>query len=435
MSKLASNEVLQFLLIITILLATARIMGEVFKKYGLPAIIGELLGGILLGPSFIGSIFPAFFHQLFQDPKQPAVAFDGLAKLSVMLLLFIAGMEVQIANIRRRGKAAAKISFSGIFFPLVCGFAFTWFFYEQFFNTSNHDKLVPALFMGTALSITALGVMAKILIDIDMIKSRFGNLMMTAAMIDDIIGWMLFSVVIALAKLEGESHFNALTVLAIVIFFTAFMVTVGRKIINPMFRYANEKLSKPGAELSLAMLLCLAGGILTEWLGIKGIFGAFIMGVVIGNSPHFSEKAKDTFHDIVTYIFSPLFFVSIGLKVNFVSNFDLTIVLFVLGVSVLGKVLGGFIGARLSGFKFHKSIAVGFGMNARGSQEIVLGLIALQAGIIGEKVFVGLVIMTFITILIAGPAIRYFLRRHEEINGPSSDLIAHFPTSAPSIKA
>ena len=417
MGKLATNEVLQFLLILTILLGVARLMGELFKKMGLPAIIGELLGGIILGPSFIGSIFPGFFQALFIDPKQPAVAFDGLSKLSVMLLLFIAGMEVKLDNIRTRGKAAAKISFSGIIFPLAVGFGATWFFYDLFFSTPSDNKLAPALFMGTALSITALGVMAKILIDIDLIKTRFGNLMMTAAMIDDIIGWLLFSVVIAIANLKSESHFSAVTVLLIVIGFTGFLMTVGRKLIDPLFKFANSKLSKPGAELSLAMILCLLGGIFTEWVGIKAIFGAFLMGIAIGNSPYFSEKAKDTLHDIVTYIFSPLFFVSIGLKVNFVSNFDWIIVLFVLAISIFGKVLGGYAGARLSGFKPNKAIAVGFGMNARGSQEIVLGLVALQAKIIDEKIFVGLVVMTFVTILMAGPGIRYFLRRHEVVNG------------------
>jgi Kef-type K+ transport system membrane component KefB len=421
MGKLATEEALQFLVIITVLLATARVMGELFKRFGLPAIIGELLGGVLLGPSFLGSLFPGFFQGIFISPQQPGVAFDGLAKLSVMLLLFIAGMEVKLENIRMRGKAAAKISISGILFPLVIGFAGTWFFYDQFFSIPVENRLAPALFMGTALSITALGVMAKILIDIDMIKSRFGNLMMTAAMIDDIIGWMLFSVVITLANLNAESHFNALTVLSIVIGFTAFLMTMGRKIIDPLFRFANARLSKPGAELSLAMILCLLGGIFTEWLGIKAIFGAFLMGVAIGNSPHFSEKARDTFHDIVTYVFSPLFFVSIGLKVNFVSNFDWGIVLFVLFISVFGKLLGGYIGARMSGFKPNKAMAVGFGMNARGSQEIVLGLVALQAKIIDEKIFVGLVVMTFLTILMAGPMIRYFLRRHEVAGGGNAE--------------
>ncbi|HYV90349.1 MAG TPA: cation:proton antiporter [Chitinophagales bacterium] len=416
MGKLATNEVLQFLVIVAILLGTARVMGELFKKFGLPAIIGELLGGILLGPSFIGSLFPGFFQTIFTDPKQPAVAFDGLSKLSVMLLLFIAGMEVKLENIRTRGKAAAKISFSGIIFPLALGFGVTWFFYDLFFSAPAENRMVPALFMGTALSITALGVMAKILIDIDMIKTRFGNLMMTAAMIDDIIGWMLFSVVIAIANLKSESQFNAVTVLLIMIGFAVFLMTVGRKIVDPLFRYANTKLSKPGGELSLAIFLCLLGGIFTEWLGIKAIFGAFLMGITIGNSPYFSEKAKETLHDIVTYVFSPLFFVSIGLKVNFVSNFDLGIVFFVLAISILGKVLGGFTGARLSGFKTNKAMAVGFGMNARGSQEIVLGLVALQAKIIDEKIFVGLVIMTFVTILMAGPMIKYYLRKHESIH-------------------
>jgi Kef-type K+ transport system membrane component KefB len=261
MGKLATNEVLQFLLIITILLATARIMGELAKKLGLPAIIGELLGGILIGPSFIGSLFPGFFQAIFIDPKEPSVAFDGLSRLSVMLLLFIAGMEVKLENIRTRGKAAAKISLSGILIPLALGMGSTWLFYDVFFSTPVENKMVPALFMGTALSITALGVMAKILIDIDMIKSRFGNLMMTAAMIDDIIGWMLFSVVITLADLKAESHFNALTVLGIIGAYTVFIITIGRtKIVDPLFRFANTKLSKAGAELSLAMILCLLSG-------------------------------------------------------------------------------------------------------------------------------------------------------------------------------
>lgn len=422
MGKLATNEVLEFLVILVILLSTARIMGELFKKLGLPAIIGELLGGILLGPSFIGALFPGFFQSVFIDPKQSSVAFDGLSRLSVMLLLFIAGMEVRLENIRTRGKAAAKISLSGIIFPLAMGFGFTWLFYSVFFSEPTENKLAPALFMGTALSITALGVMAKILIDIDMIKSRFGNLMMTAAMIDDIIGWMLFSVVITIADLKAESKFSAVTVLLIIAGYTAFLISIGRTmVVNPILRFANNKLSKPGAELSLAMILCLLSGIFTEWLGIKAIFGAFIMGVAVGNSPYFSEKAKETFHDIVTYVFSPLFFVSIGLKVNFVANFDLSIVAFVLAISIAGKILGGYIGARLSGFKSNKAIAVGFGMNARGSQEIVLGLVALQAKIIDEKIFVGLVIMTFVTIVMAGPGIKYFLARQH--NKPSDSAI------------
>ncbi|HYV90348.1 MAG TPA: cation:proton antiporter [Chitinophagales bacterium] len=413
MSKLGTNEVMQFLLIITILLATARILGELFKKIGLPAVIGELLGGILLGPSLIGAFFPNFFQTIFSDPKQPAIAFDGLSRLSIMLLLFVAGMEVNLNNIRTRGKPAAKISFFGIFFPLAIGFAATWFFYDRIFSTPTDNKIVPALFMGTALSITALSVMAKILIDLDLIKTRFGNLMMTAAMVNDFIGWMLFSVVITMANLKSDGQFSPLMVLLIVVVSTVFLLTIGRKAIDLAFQFANKKLSKPGAELSLAILLCFAGGIFTEWLGIKAIFGAFLMGIAIGDSKNFSERSKQSLHDMIAYVFSPLFFVSVGLRVNVLTNFNLGTVLFILAISIIGKLLGGFIGARLSGFKTHKAFAVGFGMNARGSQEIVLGLVALQAKIIDERIFVGLLVMTFVTILVAGPAIKYFLRKHD----------------------
>jgi Kef-type K+ transport system membrane component KefB len=414
MSKLATNEVLQFLLIITILLAAARILGELFKKVGLPAVVGELLGGILLGPSLFGYVYPTFFQTVFSDPKQPAIAFDGVSRLSIMLLLFVAGMEVNLGSIRKRGKPAAKISFFGIFFPLVIGFASTWIFYDQIFKTPAANLLVPALFMGTALSITALSVMAKILIDIDMIRSRFGNLMMTAAMVNDFIGWLLFSLVITLANLQTETEFNPAVILLTVVGFTIFLLTYGVKIIDRAFIFCNTRLSKPGAELSLAILLCFIAGIFTEWLGIKAIFGAFLMGIAIGDSKNFSERSRQSLHDMIAYVFSPLFFVSVGLRVNFLANFDFQVVLFILAISILGKLMGGYIGARLSGFKPNKSLAVGFGMNARGSQEIVLGLVALQAKIIDERIFVGLLVMTLVTILIAGPAIKYFLRRHDE---------------------
>jgi Kef-type K+ transport system membrane component KefB len=155
-------------------------------------------------------------------------------------------------------------------------------------------------------------------------------------------------------------------VLLMVVSSTVVLLTIGRKVIDAAIKFANAKLSKPGAELSLAILLCFAGGIFTEWLGIKAIFGAFLMGIAIGDSKNFTERSKQSLHDMIAYVFSPLFFVSVGLRVNFLTNFNLQTVLFILAISILGKLLGGYIGARLSGFKPYKSLAVGFGMNARG---------------------------------------------------------------------
>lgn len=416
MSRLASAEVLPFLLMVATLLLSARLMGELFRKLKLPQVMGELVAGILLGPSCLSMLAPDFYKSFFVDPKNSSIAFDGLARIGILLLLFIAGMEINLKTIREKASAAATISLSGIAIPFFVGFTASWFLSSYLFPNGVGDKLTSSLFMGTALSITALSVLAKILIDIDMIKSKFGNLVMTAAMIDDFIGWMLFSLVVSVATAHGsevktDAAFEGWQVMMMVVGFAAFILTVGRKLIHQCFIFSNRYLSRGGGTLSIAIVLCLFGGVFTEWIGLHAIFGAFLVGIAVGDSEHFSHKNKEMLHDIVTYIFAPLFFVSIGFRVNFIKDFDFSIVLFVLIISIIGKMTGGYIGARLGRFNKNESIAIGFGMNSRGSQEIVLGLIALNAGIITNEVFVALVVMTFITIMMAGPAMKHYLNK------------------------
>jgi Kef-type K+ transport system membrane component KefB len=414
MSKLSAPDVLPFLVMITILLGAARLLGELFRKIHSAAVIGELIAGILLGPSLIGRLFPDFYQMVFTDPKNSAMAFDGLSRIAIIFLMFVAGMEVNLENIKRRGKAAAKISLGGIIFPLVIGFAATWFFYDRFFSVPTDNKLMPALFMGTALSITALTMLAKILIDTALIKTRFGNLMLTAAMLNDFAGWILFSLVISMANLSNDRSLNMVEVLVLIFLFTVLLLTVGTKLVDNGFYLANRYFSKPASELSLSIIVCFLGAIFTEWIGIHAIFGSFLVGVAVGASKNFTANSREKLHDIMTSIFAPLFFVSIGLQVDIIKNFDFQVVFLILLISITGKVLGGYIGARLSGFKKNKALAMGFGMNARGSQTIILGLIALQAQIIDERVFTGLIVMTIVTVIASGPAIKYFLRRHEQ---------------------
>ncbi|MEO6166136.1 MAG: cation:proton antiporter [Chitinophagales bacterium] len=412
MASNSSHDFISFLLIVTTLLLLGRALGELFRKWKQPAVMGELIAGLLIGPSVLGNLFPAFFKAIFFSSANAQVGFDGLSRIAIILFLFVAGMEVHLDDVLKRGKAAAKISLSSIVFPFAAGFAGTLIFFDHFLNNSQTSKLVPAMFMGTALSITALSVLAKILFDLELGRSRFGSLLLTAAMINDFAGWILFTVVISLGDLQQEGMGLWQTVLLVMIF-TIILLTEGRKAIDRLFGFVSREFKGPGVSLALAIIICLLGAIFTEWVGIHAIFGAFLTGVAVGDSRQFSRKSKDMLHEFVSNLLAPLFFVSIGLRVNFIKDFDAFICIFVLLIACLGKLIGGFIGARLSGFKTNKAIAVGFAMNARGSMEIVLGMLALQAGIINEKMFVGLVVMTFVTILIAGPAIRYFLNRHE----------------------
>jgi Kef-type K+ transport system membrane component KefB len=374
--------------------------------------MGELIAGLLLGPSVLGHLFPSAFNYIFTGSVNGSVGFDGLSRLAIILFLFIAGMEVHFNDILKRGKAAAKISLMSILFPFAAGYFGTQLFYSRFFDAPAQSHFASAMFMGTALSITALSVLAKILIDLDLGRTRFGSLLLTSAMINDFAGWLLFAVVISLADMKHEGPGIWQTIVMVIVF-TVVLLSIGRKLIDRLFGFVAQHFPGAGASLITAIFICLLGALFTEWVGIHAIFGAFLTGVAVGDSRQFSLKARETLHQFVTFLLAPLFFVSIGLRVDLVRDFDPVICAFILTVACLGKLIGGSIGAYLSGFKINKAFAVGFAMNARGSMEIVLGLLALQAKIINEKIFVGLVFMTFVTILIAGPALRYFLQRHE----------------------
>ena len=307
-ATIAFTRGISFFLLVAVLLLTARLLGELFRKMKLPQVMGELTAGIILGPSCLKKITPDFYQNFFEASSQAGVAFDGLARLGILLLLFVSGMEINLRSVKEKMNAAATISISGIAFPFAFGFLGSWFVFPQLFGGELKNVFATSLFIGTALSITALSVLAKILIDLDLLKTKFGNLMMTAAMIDDFIGWMLFLLVISVANLSGKDSFTAWQVMFMVIRFTAFIITLGRRLVHYTFIFSNRFLSSNGGTLSLGILFCLVGAIFTEWLGLHAIFGAFMVGIAVGDSEHFSRRSREMLHDIVTFIFAPLFF-------------------------------------------------------------------------------------------------------------------------------
>ncbi|MBA4145002.1 MAG: cation/H(+) antiporter, partial [Cytophaga sp.] len=193
--------------------------------------------------------------------------------------------------------------------------------------------------------------------------------------------------------------------------FTVIMLTIGRNVFNRVLPWVNKKLAWPGGILSLSLALCFMGAAFTEYIGIHAIFGAFIIGVSLGDSEHFSERAKEIVHQFINNIFAPLFFVSIGLRVNFATNFDLALTTIIIVIAFAGKIIGSGLGTRLGGgFTWRESLAAGFGMNARGAMEIILGIVALENGIINEKIFVSLVIMALVTSMSSGPLMKWMLK-------------------------
>ena len=425
-SALDESAITKLLLAIAVLLGLARLLGELCRKFGQPAVLGEIVAGILLGKTVLLAIAPGVYEYLFPTAEgSPAwIAEEGFITLSAALLLFVVGLEVDLSAVVRQGKAMVLVSAMGIAIPFALGFGAATFFADSLGvgEKAVNNQLPFQIFCGLAMSITALPVIAKVLIDLNLSKSDMGVLVISSAMCNDLIGWIGFAVVLALlaaapgaeavaaaAADEGSKLGVGTTILA-TLGFLAFMLTIGRLFMHKALPYVQSRWSWPGGVISFAFVIAMVCAALTEYLGIHSIFGAFIAGVAIGDSHHLRERTRDTIHQFVMNIFAPIFFASIGLRINFLEAFRFETVLIVCLIALLGKVSGCYFGARLAKLSNRESMAVGFGMAAQGAVGIILGQLAYQADLISQELMVAIVIMALGTSILAGPAMQRILQ-------------------------
>jgi Kef-type K+ transport system membrane component KefB len=407
MQILSHYENLSLILSIGLLIIAARMFGEFFRKFKMPLVVGELIAGIILGPSLVGNYAPGISEILYTHNTNASIALSGIINISIIMLLFVAGMELNLSLIRQQGKAALSTSVLSLIIPLGLGFVTAYYGYE-YYGRNSTDKVAFSLFMGTAMAISALPVIARTLIDLNLFKTKIGSIIITAAMFNDLIGWVLFSMIMGMLK--GSANHSVLLTLLYTVAYAILMLTVVRILINKSLPWAEKNFTWPGGFLSLSLGLAFLGAAFTEFIGLHAIFGAFIIGITIGDSVHVTEKMKDIVNQFVTNIFAPLFFISIGFKVNFLDHFNLQITVIILVLAFIGKIFGGYFGAKIGGLGNKESLAIGFGMNARGAMEIILATLALQANLIGEEVFVAIVIMAVITSIVAGPMMNWLLK-------------------------
>ncbi|MFO7447275.1 MAG: cation:proton antiporter [Ignavibacteriaceae bacterium] len=413
--QLNSGQVVIFLLSISLMLLFAKLLGELFTKIKQPAIIGEILAGIILGPTVFGMISPDAFKFLFPQGNEVSIALEGIVTLAVVMLLLVSGIEVDLSTVLKQGKTAVYTGIMGILVPFILGFGFSFLFPGLMGIQDTQMKFVFALFMGTALSISALPVIAKTLMDLKIFNTNIGSVIISAAMFNDLIGWLIFSII--LGMIGGEAHgMSFAQTLTLTLVFIAFTLIFVRKIFHRILPWLQKNLSFPGGTLNVILILGFIGAAFTEFIGVHAIFGAFIIGIAVGDSAHLSARTREVINQFVTNIFAPLFFVSIGLRVNFAANFDLPLVLVILVLSFAGKVIGCGLGARWSGMSRSDSLTIGFGMNSRGTMEIILGLLALQFGLIQETVFVALVVMALLTSITSAPMMNYFIKKGRRLS-------------------
>lgn len=427
---LDASQITILLFSLAILLGGARVMGELARRLRQPAILGEILAGVLLGPTVLGWISPHAFATIFPSSGGGAVSLHGITTLCVTLFMLVAGMEIDFSSIVRLRRSALIIAACGISLPFLTGFLLGRFASEWVGMEPGADPLAFSLFLGIALSIAALPVIVKILMDLNLYRSDLGMVVVACAVVHDLVGWLVFALVLAMinanqaavAAAAGTGPADAVQTLAsaggsvgltilMTLCFAAFVLTFGRWAIDRLLPWIQAHTQWPAGVLSLAITLGLAGAAATEWIGVHAIFGAFIVGIAIGDSDHLEQRTRGTIEQFIAAVFAPIFFASIGLKVDFVANFDPALVAIILVVACVGEALGSTIGARLAGFPGRQAWAIGFALNARGAMEMVLATLAYQAGVIGERLFVALVIMALVTTVVAGPIMVWVLRR------------------------
>jgi Kef-type K+ transport system membrane component KefB/mannitol/fructose-specific phosphotransferase system IIA component (Ntr-type) len=417
MPHLTPHDVMTMFMSLAVLLGCAKLAAELMQKIGQPSILGEISVGILLGPTVLGHFRPQLYATLFPTTGAMPIVLETVTTLGVVLFLLTAGLEIDLRSIFRQGKAALLVSLFGVAFPFAAGFAAASAFPAYMGAEVGADGLIFALFVGTALSISALPVIAKILMDLNLLRTEMGTVIISSAMFDDLVGWMLFSFVLGMMHPPtGSSVADSVKhTVILVLLFAGLMLTAGRWLIDKILPFLQAHTTWPGGVLGFIFTLTLAGAAFTEYAGIHAVFGAFITGIAVGESGHLRKRTSNHIHEIVTNVFAPFFFASIGLRTNFVANFHLGLTLTVIAVACVGKLVGAGWGARLGGMDRSAALSVGLAMNARGAMEMILGLLALQAGLIREHMFVALVIMALFTSLVSAPAIHFLTQRRRSL--------------------
>lgn len=412
---LSEKHILIFLLQIAVLLMSSQLMGALFRRFGYPALAGEILTGILLGPTILGRIIPPLYAALFPRNLVQQNMLETVSWLGVLFLLLATGFEVNISSIWKQGKAAITVGTVGVFIPILIGIGiFYWFPGDLWGEKSN--RLTFTLFMSTAAAISAIPVIAKVLHDLEILKSDLGFTTLSAFVINDMLGWMVFTLVLGLAV---EQQANVNTVLRIFFEITLFgtvCLTVGSKMVGK-FSKVLKRSSLPHPATSLSFITCLAMicGAITQWIGIHAIVGFFLAGIMAGNTTEVSERTREIMSQMVYSVFVPLFFASIGIKIDFAANLNFFVVVIFTLVAIGGKFVGAWIGGLLARMSKNDAFSIGIAHIPGGAMEIVISMLALEMELIPEPVFVAIVFAALLSSVIVGPLLGWSIKRRRHI--------------------
>lgn len=412
LESLSEHQLLVFWTQLLVLLVVARVLGRLARALGQPAVIGELTAGVLLGPSVFGQLWPDGFEWFLPDDPVQSGMLQTVGWLGVVLLLLATGFETDLALIQRLGRAAVLVATGSLVVPFAMGLAVGFAIPEGFLGDDT-SRLVFALFMATAMSISSLPVIAKILTELRMMRRNFGQLTLAAGMANDVVGWILLGVIAGIATSGSVSLGGVTFTLVGMASFFLVALTIGQRVVDGMLRAARSRGDDTVALLGVVFVVTLAFSVATQALHVEAVLGAFVAGIVLGRSRFHQEGVVTSVEAIASGLLAPIFFATAGLRVDLEALAEPEVVLWglvILAVATVSKLLGAYLGARGAGLSRREGLALGAGLNARGALEIVIATIGLSLGVLDTTAYTVVVLMAIATSVIAGPMLRAVVR-------------------------
>ncbi|HEU4320449.1 MAG TPA: cation:proton antiporter [Acidimicrobiia bacterium] len=406
------GDVLKLLFTLAVLLVTARLLGELAKRLGQPEVIGELLAGVLLGPSVLSGIFPAFGDWILPSTESQAHLLEVVAMIGVILLMTTVGLETDLGLIRARWRTAAGVGIGGLIVPLALGFVGGLMVPENFL--ASESRFVFSLFLAVALALSAIPVLARVLADLGLLRREFGQTSLAAGLIDDILGWGLLGLVVSLAS-TGTLGFSSVTrtLVSIALFFLI-TIFVGRPLVAWALRFVRKNARIRDGVLTLVFGMALAWAAFSQALHLEPILGAFAIGVLFAQVRTLPVDVTEKMESFTNGIFAPIFLATAGLRLSVESLMNRTaalVFLIVFAVAAAGKLIGGYLGARyIAGASIRESFGYGVALNARGVLGVIVATIGLTMGIFGIEVYSMVVLTSMLTSILAPIGLRSLFR-------------------------
>ena len=402
-----------FLSQIVVLMLSGRLLGEAMLRIGQPAVMGQLLAGVILGPSLLGLVWPDLQHALFPSSPTQKSMLDAISQFGILLLLLLTGMETDLKLVRKVGAAAISVSLSGVAVPFACGVALGEFLPDSLLPRPD-QRLLTSLFLGTALSISSIKIVAAIVRDMKFTRRNLGQVIVASAILEDSIGWIIIAITFGLAQAGTIDVLNVAKSVLGAAAFMAVSLTVGRRVVFWLIRWANDSFASEFAVITMILGIMGVMALTTHAIGVHTVLGAFVSGILIGESPILTRHIDQQLRGLIMAFFMPVFFGVAGLSADLTILTSTTLLLMTLGliaVASIGKFAGAFIGGEIGGLSKAESLAIACGMNARGSTEVIVASIGLAMGALSQNLFTMIVAMAITTTMAMPPMLRWALAR------------------------